>query len=77
MIKQIIKKLLQNLTSKRFITLMIATWFVYKGIAIDTNWLILAGFYVGVDTAQNHGVFTAFSDYLRNKTVKGQANAQG
>lgn len=72
-----IDKLMQNLTSKRFITLMIATWFVYKGIAIDTNWMLLAGFYVGVDTIQNHGVFAAFADFLRNKPVKGQANAQG
>jgi len=62
-----IKKILEIATSKRFITLMIATWFVFKRVPIDSNWLILAGFFIGVDTMQNNGMFTAFSEFIKNK----------
>jgi len=61
------KRVFTAVTSKRFIVLMIATWFVKEEIAIDANWLWLAGFYIGIDTAQNHGVFSAFADFLKNK----------
>ena len=64
------KKLISICTSKRFITLMIATWFVYREIAIDPNWLLLAGFYIGIDTAHNNGIFQAFSEYLKNRKGK-------
>lgn len=58
------------ITSKRFIVLMIATYFVYKGIRIDPNWLWLAGFFIGIDTMQNNKVFTAFADFIRtNKLI--------
>ena len=60
------KKLVTIATSKRFITLMIATWFVYKNVTIDPNWLLLAGFFIGIDTLQNNQVFTALAEYLKN-----------
>jgi len=69
-IEQSSAKFLQILTSKRFLTLMIATWFVYREIKIDPNWLLLAGFFIGLDTVNNNGVFSAFAEYLRNKKVK-------
>lgn len=62
------KKLVTIATSKRFLTLMVATWFVYEGKAIDPNWLLLAGFFIGIDTLQNNQVFIALAEYL--KTVK-------
>lgn len=68
-LKKAVIKLIENFTSKRFITLGIATWFVYLGIKIDPNWLMLAGFYIGVDTAKNEGVFTAFAQFLKNKRM--------
>lgn len=68
-----IQKVVENATSKRFITLMIATWFVYKGIPIDGNWLVLAGVYIGLDTANNAGVFSALADKFKSTTVSGNA----
>ena len=65
-----IEKLFEILVSKRFITLMIATWFVYKDIDISTGWLALAGFYIGVDTMQNNGVFHGFADFLKNRKTE-------
>jgi len=65
-----IGKFFEICVSKRFITLMIATWFVYAKVKIDPNWLILAGFYIGVDTMQNNGLFGAFADYVKNKKIK-------
>ncbi len=68
-------KLIKIATSKRFITLMIATWFVYQKIPIDGNWLLLAGFYIGIDTAHNNGVFAAYAEYLKTKK-KGAPDGQ-
>lgn len=70
MIKKFIEKMLENISSKRFITLMIATWFVFEGLAIDANWILLAGFYMGVDTAKNEGVFAAFNEFLKLRGAK-------
>jgi len=61
------KKIITSLTSKRFLVLMLATWFVFKDIKIDPNWLILAGFFIGIDTMQNNQVFTALADFLKNR----------
>lgn len=58
-------KMVANLTSKRFIVLAVATFFVYSEIQIDANWLILAAVYIGLDTAQNGGVFAALAEKLR------------
>lgn len=68
-LKKAVVKLIENLSSKRFITLGIATWFVYAGIEIDPNWLMLAGFYIGVDYAKNEGVFAAFAEFLKMKRM--------
>lgn len=70
MFQKALQKTLINITSKRFITLMIATWFQYSGIDIDPNWLVLAGFYIGVDTMRNDGLFSAFSAYLTKNEAK-------
>jgi hypothetical protein len=67
MLKQAFQKLLTNVTSKRFITLMIATWFVYEGIDIDPNWLLLSGFYIGIDTLKKEGVLNALSLRIQAK----------
>ncbi len=64
------RKAVENITSKRFTVLMIATWFVYKGIAIDGNWMILAAAYIGMDTAHKAGVLAALADKLRNNNGK-------
>lgn len=61
-----LKKLVQNSTSKRFIVLMIATWFVYRQIPIDGNWLVLAGAYIGLDTINKAGVFGALADKIKS-----------
>ncbi len=62
------------LTSKRFIVLMIATWFVYKGIDIDPNWMYLAGFFISIDTLQNHNVFSAFAEFLKTNRLVNKEN---
>lgn len=67
MLKQAFQRLLTNVTSKRFITLMIATWFVYEGIDIDPNWLLLSGFYIGIDTLKKEGVLNALSLRIQAK----------
>ncbi len=61
-----VKKLVENATSKRFIVLMIATWFVYKQIPIDGNWLILAGAYIGLDTINKAGILTSLSTKIKS-----------
>ena len=66
-----IQKIRKMITSKRFLVMAIATWFNYKGIDIDSSWIWLAGFYIGIDTMQNHDVFKAFSEFIR--TRKGKA----
>lgn len=57
------------ITSKRFIVLMIATWFVYRKLTIDPNWLMLAGFYISVDTLQNHEVFSALATWIKSPKI--------
>jgi hypothetical protein len=46
---------------------MIATWFVYEGIDIDPNWLLLSGFYIGIDTLKKEGVLNALSLRIQAK----------
>jgi hypothetical protein len=60
-----VEKLIENATSKRFIVLMIATWFVYQKIPIDGNWLVLAGAYIGLDTINKAGILTSLSDKIK------------
>ena len=64
------KKMATNLTSKRFITLAIATWFVYTGTDINPNWLLLAGFYIGIDYAKHEGILKALAVMISNLTPK-------
>ncbi len=68
LLQKSVAKVLTISTSKRFIVLMIATWFVYKRVPIDPYWILLSGFFIGIDTLQNHGFFNALSEYI--KTVK-------
>lgn len=72
LLKKSIAKVLTFSTSKRFIVLMIATWFVYKKVTIDPYWILLAGFFIGIDTLQNHGFFMALSEYIKNVKPKKQ-----
>ena len=64
------RKVVESVTSKRFTVLMIATWFVYKGIPIDGNWLLLAAVYIGLDTAHKAGVLSALAESLKGEKKK-------
>ncbi len=70
MLFKAVEKLTTIATSKRFLTLAIATWFVYKNITIDPNWLLFAGFYVGMDTVHNSGLLKAVASKYKTPANK-------
>jgi hypothetical protein len=45
--------IISKLLSKKFITFGIASWFLFVGKLSESNWLIVAGIYMGVETLSN------------------------
>lgn len=53
--KEILDRVIQAITSKKFFCLGLATWLLYIDKINGSEWIVIASVYIGVETAQNIG----------------------